>query len=279
MAIARGGARREKAFAFWLACGHGISRLDPSQGLQYNHGIVEKRASKLTVVLPTYNEAENLPRMVDTLLNLGIDGLSMIVVDDNSPDGTGRVADDLVARYPDRLGVIHRPGKLGLGSAYIAGFKRALAEGADFIVEMDADFSHPPGTLFKFLDIIHDYDVVVGSRYAPGGKLDDRWGRWRRFLSWGGNVYARWITGLRVKDTTAGFKCFRATAMAQIPLDRVRSDGYAFQVEMAYICQRKGFRVCEVPIVFLDRTLGKSKMSGRIIREAAWRVWQMKFRY
>lgn len=229
--------------------------------------------------MPTYNEAENLPRMVEALFNLGIPGLSIIVVDDNSPDGTGAIADELAARHAGRVSVIHRPGKMGLGTAYVTGFRRALADGADYVVEMDADFSHPPSTLHTFLELINDYDVVVGSRYVPGGRLDERWSFFRRFLSWGGNVYARAITGLRVRDTTAGFKCFRASALAGIDLGRIRSDGYAFQIEMAYACQRLGYRVCEVPIVFLDRAQGKSKMSGRIIREAAWRVWQIRLRY
>ena len=240
---------------------------------------MEERPPKITVVMPTYNEAANLERMVETLFGLGLPGLDIIIVDDSSPDGTGRIADELSARYPDRVRVIHRPGKMGLGSAYVTGFRRALAEGADFVVEMDADFSHPPATLFTFLELARDADVVVGSRYVSGGKVDDRWSLWRRFLSWGGNVYARAVTGLKVRDATAGFKCFHASALAGIDLERVRSDGYAFQVEMAYACQRKGYRVREVPITFLDRTHGKSKMSGRIIREAAWRVWQMKFRY
>lgn len=240
---------------------------------------MEERAAKITVVLPTYNEAANLKRMVETLFGLELPGLNIIVVDDSSPDGTGRIADELWAEYPDKVRVIHRPGKMGLGTAYVAGFRRALAEGADFVIEMDADFSHPPTTLHTFLELIRDADVVVGSRYVSGGKVDEQWSPWRRFLSWSGNVYARAVTGLRVHDTTAGFKCFRASALAGIDLERVHSDGYAFQVEMAYACQRKGYRVREVPITFLDRTQGKSKMSGRIIREAAWRVWQMKFRY
>ncbi|MHB1133041.1 MAG: polyprenol monophosphomannose synthase [Chloroflexota bacterium] len=236
-------------------------------------------APNLTVVLPTYNEAANLERMVETLFGLGLPGLRIIVVDDNSPDGTGQIADSLAPRYPERLQVMHRAGKLGLGSAYIAGFRQALASGADYVVEMDADFSHPPETLLVFMDLIKDADVVVGSRYVSGGKVDERWSLWRRFLSWGGNVYARAITGLKVRDTTAGFKCFRASALRGLDLQKVRSDGYAFQVEMAYACQRKGYRVREVPISFIDRTHGKSKMSGRIVREAFWRVWQMKFRY
>lgn len=240
---------------------------------------MSEKTRKVTVVLPTYNEAENLPRMVEALFGLGIEGLSILVVDDNSPDGTGRVADELAAQHPDRISVIHRRGKLGLGSAYITGFKQALKDGADVVIEMDADFSHPPATLHTFLDLIRDYDVVVGSRYVKGGKLDPHWSLWRRFLSWGGNVYARLITGLPVRDTTAGFKCFRASALAGLDLDKVRSDGYAFQVEMAYACYRKGYRVKEIPITFLDRTRGKSKMSRQIITEAAWRVWQIKFRY
>ncbi len=240
---------------------------------------MDDKPYKVVVVLPTYNEAENLPLIVKALFDLGIAGLSIIVVDDNSPDGTGRIADELAEHYRGRLQVIHRPGKLGLGSAYVEGFRRALAEGADYVIEMDADFSHPPELLPKFLALGADYDVVVGSRYVPGGRVDERWSLWRRFLSWGGNVYARLITGLRVRDATAGFKCFRAAALAGIDLGRIRSDGYAFQIEMAYVCQRKGYRVCEVPIVFLDRAQGKSKMSGRIIREAAWRVWQIRCRY
>ncbi|MHB1416003.1 MAG: polyprenol monophosphomannose synthase [Chloroflexota bacterium] len=240
---------------------------------------MNEQPTKVMVVLPTYNEAGNLQRMVETLFGLGVEGLSIIVVDDNSPDGTGRIADELAAKHDGRISVIHRAGKLGLGSAYVAGFTKALAVGAEAVVEMDADFSHPPETIHKFLELIKTHDVVVGSRYARGGKVDDRWSAWRHFLSWGGNVYARAITGLRVKDTTAGFKCFRASALTGIDLTRVRSDGYAFQVEMAYACQRRGYRVCEVPITFIDRTHGKSKMSGSIIREAAWRVWQIKFRY
>ena len=240
---------------------------------------MEEHASKITVVLPTYNEADNLANMVSTLFELGLPGVNIVIVDDNSPDGTGKIADELADRHRGLIQVIHRPGKLGLGTAYVAGFHRALDEGADFVIEMDADFSHPPETLFKFMDLIRHADVVVGSRYVRGGKVDEQWSPWRRFLSWGGNVYARAITGLRVHDTTAGFKCFRAATLRGIDLERIRSDGYAFQVEMAYACQRKGYRVREVPITFLDRTQGKSKMSGRIIREAAWRVWQMKFRY
>ena len=228
--------------------------------------------------MPTYNEAENLPQIVPALLSLGIEGLNILVVDDNSPDGTGQVAEELRLKYPGRVEVLHRGRKLGLGTAYVTGFAHALAQGADYIFEMDADFSHPPEMVRTFLQKIVDCDVVVGSRYTLGGALDPKWSLWRRFLSWGGNVYARLVTGLKVRDTTAGFKCFRRQVLESLDLSRIHSDGYAFQVEMAYLCQKKGFRVVEVPITFLDRTHGQSKMSFRIIWEAMWRVWQLKWR-
>lgn len=234
---------------------------------------------KVTVVMPTYNEAENLPRMVDSLFSLGIPGLSILIIDDNSPDGTGNIAEELAKERPQQIQVIHRPGKQGLGTAYVLGFSRAIADGADYIIEMDADFSHPLETLPSFLENIKEYDVVVGSRFCPGGKVDERWGLGRRFLSWGGNAYARWVTGLKVHDTTAGFKCFRREVLESMDLSNVRSEGFAFQVEMAYACQKKGFQVIEVPITFRDRTHGQSKMSLRIILEAAWRVWDIRRRY
>lgn len=234
---------------------------------------------KTMVVLPTYNEAQNLPSMVAELLSLDVDGLQITVVDDNSPDGTGEIAEELAQRYPGLLHVIHRPRKMGLGPAYICGFQHALQSGADYIIEMDADFSHSPSYIPLFLEKIRHCDVVVGSRYVPGGQVDERWGLWRKFLSWGGNFYARLITGLKVFDTTAGFKCFRREALLGLDLDRIRSDGYAFQIEMAYACQRRGYRVCEVPILFEDRVIGRSKMSFKIILEAMWRVWQMRWRW
>ena len=233
------------------------------------------------VVLPTYNERENLPIMVETLHGLGIPGLEVLVVDDNSPDGTGVLAERLRDEYADRfpIHVAHRPQKLGLGPAYIDGFGRALALGADYIVEMDADFQHDPRVLREFRRWIEEYDVVVGSRYIPGGSVEDRWGLVRKLLSRGGSIYARLILGLRTHDPTGGFKCFRASALRRLDLNRIRSSGYTFQIEMSYACQRAGLRVKEVPIRFADRERGSSKMSTRIAIEATWRVWQIKRRY
>lgn len=234
-------------------------------------------APRVTIVLPTYNEAANLEPMVRTLLALQGPAVSVLVVDDGSPDGTGAIADRLREEHPDRVDVLHRQGKLGLGSAYLAGFARALDAGADYVFEMDADFSHPPADVARLFAAAQDADVAVGSRYAPGGSVDPSWSRWRKFLSSWGNSYSRLVTGLRVHDTTAGFKCFRAAALRRLDLASIRSDGYAFQIEMAYACQRAGLRVVEVPILFVDRHDGASKMSGRIIAEALVRVWQMRF--
>ncbi len=234
---------------------------------------------KVTVVMPTYNEADNLPAMVAELLALDIDGLEIIIVDDNSPDGTGHVADRLARCYPEQVHVIHRPGKLGLGSAYRQGFSLALRNGAGYIIEMDADFSHSPTYIPEMLQKAREYDVIVGSRYVPGGAVDDRWGLWRRFLSWFGNAYARTAIGLRVRDTTAGFKVFRREVLESIDLNRIRSEGYAFQIEMAYACQQAGYRVCEIPIYFEDRVIGRSKMDLCSVLEAIWRAWQIRLRY
>lgn len=235
----------------------------------------------LTVVLPTYNEVQNLPVMIEALLGLEIDGcdLDVLVVDDNSPDGTGQLADRLAAASGGRVHVLHRPGKLGLGRAYVDGFRRALEHGADLVLEMDADFSHNPKYLPAMVTAIADADVVVGSRYVPGGMVDPTWPRWRKFISWWGSAYARRILGLRVRDATAGFKLFRRHVLERLPLSETRSNGYAFQIEVAYLCERAGFRVVEIPIVFDDRTIGVSKMSPAIAIEASWRVWQIKRRY
>jgi dolichol-phosphate mannosyltransferase len=235
---------------------------------------------KTTVVIPTYNEAENLPNIVGELLSLGIDSLHILIVDDNSPDGTGELADELAGRYPHCLHVIHREKPMGLGTAYIAGFRYALAHGADYIIQMDADFSHSPSYIPQFLQKIVDYDVVVGSRYVEGGKLDERWGFGRYLLSWWANsIYTRLILGIRVSDATAGFKCWRREALEGIDLSRIHSSGYVFQVEMAYVCEKLGYQVLEIPIYFEDRRIGKSKMSMPVKLEAALRVWEVKWRH
>jgi dolichol-phosphate mannosyltransferase len=235
---------------------------------------------EVMVVIPTYNEADNLPTLTGELLALGLPGLEILVVDDNSPDGTGQVADELANRYPNRVHVLHRSGRLGLGSAYIAGFGRALELGAAFIVQMDADFSHSPRYIPEFVAAMEDYDVVVGSRYVSGGQLDERWGWWRYLLSWWANsVYVRLILGLKVRDATAGFKCWRRATLEGIGLDRVRSNGYVFQVEMAYLTEKLGYRVLELPIYFEDRRIGRSKMTMRVKVEAALRPWQIRWRH
>ena len=234
---------------------------------------------QLTIVLPTYNEAENLPKIVSALFNLPLPDLKLLVVDDNSPDGTGSIADDLAHQYPERISVMHRTGKLGLGTAYIQGFQQALSEGADVVGQMDADFSHPPEKLVEMLDALEKCDAVIGSRYVPGGKLDDGWPLWRKGLSSFGNVYARTILRLPVRDTTAGFRIWRQNTLKSMPLERIRSNGYSFQVEMTYVASRLGFQFREVPIYFADRRWGDSKMSFRIQFEAAIRVWQLLWEY
>jgi len=231
---------------------------------------------QVLVIIPTYNEAENLPRLVEELFLLDVDKLEVLIIDDNSPDGTGQVADRLAERYPGRVEVLHREAKLGLGRAYVDGFARALEKGVEVIVHMDADFSHPPQIIPKLLEKIGDYDVVVGSRYVPGGRIDPGLAAWRRFLSKAGNRYVRLITGLRVRDATSGFRCFRREVIEGIELWKIRSTNYIFLVEMAYVCQRKGYRIAEVPISFAARTRGQSKISWRIIWEALWRPWQMR---
>ncbi len=236
--------------------------------------------TNVAIVIPTYNEAENLPKMTSALFELPLPNLHLIIVDDDSPDGTGALADQLVAKYPDCVEVIHREGKRGLGTAYITGFKRAIANGADRIVQMDADFSHSPHYIPKMVANCDDYDVVVGSRYVSGGKLDERWSWWRYALSWWANsIYTRLILGLRAKDTTAGFKCWRRETLLGIGLDRIHSNGYIFQVEMACLTEKLGYRVLEIPIYFKDRHIGKSKMTVPVKLEAALRTWQIAWRY
>ena len=231
------------------------------------------------IVVPTYNEKENLPLLVDRLLALPLPDLSILVIDDNSPDGTGVVADELAVRYPGSVSVLHRSGKLGLGTAYITGFQHMLANRIDLIGQMDADFSHEPEKIVEFVSAIADHDLVLGSRYIPGGSLDHNWPTWRKGLSNFGNIYARTILGVPVKDVTGGFRLWRREVLAAIPWDRVRSNGYVFQIEMAYVAHKLGFKIKEVPIYFADRKLGQSKMNFSIQVEAALRVWGLLARY
>jgi dolichol-phosphate mannosyltransferase len=222
------------------------------------------------LVLPTYNEADNLePLVAAALANLPPDA-RVLVVDDNSPDGTGKIADRLAAA-DERVEVLHRPLKEGLGPAYLAGFRRALDAGAAFVLEMDSDFSHDPADLPRLLAAAADADLAIGSRYVGGGEVEN-WTPLRKAISRGGSVYARTVLGLSVQDLTGGFKCFRRQVLETIPLESVSSRGYAFQVEMTYLAVKAGFRVVEVPICFRERRAGASKMSGRIVAEAAWKV-------
>lgn len=235
--------------------------------------------TEITIVIPTYDEAENLPALTASLWDLPVEGLAIQVVDDNSPDGTGELADELAANNPGRMHVMHRQGKLGLGTAYISGFSAALDRGAKVIGQMDADFSHSPSYLPGFLKDLEEGDAVLGSRYVEGGSIDERWGVGRKLLSAFGNLYARTILGLQVRDATGGFRLWRRETLLGMPLSRVRSNGYVFQVEMAYLAERLGYRFVERPIYFEDRRIGQSKMSFAIQAEAAVRVWQLLFKY
>ncbi len=227
------------------------------------------------LVLPTYNEAENIEPFVATVLPKLPEDARILVVDDSSPDGTGRIADRL-AEAEERVEVLHRTEKEGLGPAYIAGFRKALGEGAGLILEMDADFSHDPAYLPRLLEAAKRADLVIGSRYVEGGGVSN-WGAVRRGISRGGSAYARLVLGVEIKDLTGGFKCFRREVLEAIDLDSVDARGYAFQVEVTYRALRAGFRVVEVPIVFRDRHAGSSKMDGSIVREAIWRVPRLRF--
>jgi dolichol-phosphate mannosyltransferase len=226
------------------------------------------------VIVPTYNESENIVSLLDQILAQP-HGLEVLVVDDGSPDGTGDLVAARAANNP-RIHLLRRPGKMGLGSAYRDGFRYALERGAQFIFEMDADFSHDPDSIGELIAASHDVDIVLGSRYLDGKVTVVNWPLDRLFLSYFANLYTRWITGLPVNDATGGFKCFRRRALEAIRLDRVRSDGYAFQIEMSFKCWKKGFRIREVPIVFVDRRHGVSKMNRRIIWEAAGMVWRLR---
>ena len=228
-----------------------------------------------TVVIPTYNERENISALIPRVLELP--RFRVLVVDDNSPDGTAAVV-GVITREQPRVGLLSRPGKQGLGTAYIAGFRRALAEGAEFIFEMDADFSHDPSYLPALLAAAQTrYDLVLGSRYVPGGGTVN-WGLLRQLISRGGNIYARAILGLPVMDATGGFRCYRRRVLEAIDLEAIHSNGYSFQIELVYRTLRAGFQIGEVPIIFPDRRVGQSKMSRRIVLEALLTVWRLRFR-
>lgn len=228
---------------------------------------------KAFVVIPTYNEKDNVRTLTSAVL-VQDPAIHILFVDDNSPDGTGALIDDLVSEN-ERVHVLHRSGKLGLGSAYREGFKAALAMGADYVFEMDADFSHDPAMLPFFLSAIKESDLVIGSRYLNGVSVVN-WPIRRLILSYFASVYTRWVTGLQLHDCTSGFKCFRRSTIEAIDLARVKSDGYSFQIEMNYRCMEKGFRITEIPIIFIDRHAGSSKMSGSIVREAVMMVWKLR---
>jgi dolichol-phosphate mannosyltransferase len=228
---------------------------------------------KAVVCLPTYNERENLEQIVSALADKDV---SVLVIDDNSPDGTGELADRLAAEH-GFVRVLHRERKEGLGPAYLAGFRRALDDGAELVLEMDADFSHDPADVPRLIRSAGDADVVLGSRYVKGGSIAD-WGRLRRFVSAGGSLYARLVLGVPVHDLTGGFKCIRREVLEALDLDAINSRGYAFQIETTYRALRAGFRVVEVPIAFADRERGGSKMSRRIVLEAIWKVPALRLR-
>jgi dolichol-phosphate mannosyltransferase len=241
---------------------------------------MESFMSKVVIVVPTYNEAENITNLVNQLLSLPVEGIEVLVVDDNSPDGTGKIADDLAVQYNERVNVMHRAGKMGLGTAYVQGFKWALEHGADVIMQMDADFSHDPKYIPAMLDAIEEVDAVIGSRYTKGGKLDERWGIERRLLSWWANsVWVRGILRTPVADNTGGFRVWQRNTLIGMNLNRIRSNGYIFQVEITYIALRLGYTFREVPIYFADRKYGKSKMGLKIQIEAALRVFQVWVRH
>ncbi len=238
-------------------------------------------APKTIVVVPTYNEAENLPLLAEALFNLAVDNLHLLVVDDNSPDGTGKMAEDLSPRYDNRIDVLHRTEKAGLGPAYIAGFAEALQRGADYIIQMDADFSHQPHYIPEMLALAPTHDFVIGSRYVPGGSVDESWSFLRKLLSWWANrLYVPTILQIPIRDATGGYRLWkRATLVGMDTTRRVRSSGYVFQVEMAYIACKLGYKHAEVAIHFPDRQRGTSKMDSKIALEASLRVWQIMARH
>ncbi len=233
---------------------------------------------RITVVTPTYNEAENLPKLVSALFSLPLD-LSILIVDDNSPDGTGKIADELAQTYIGRVEVLHRPGKMGLRSAYLNGFQKILDGDAQVLVQMDADFSHDPAVLVDMAKLLESCDVVLGSRYVKGGSVDEQWPFWRKGLSAFGNFYARVILRLPLYDVTTGYRMWRRETIQRMPMERIRSTGYVFLVEMMYLAHCLKFKIGESHIYFADRRWGKSKMSLKIQMEAAIRIWQVLWNY
>ena len=234
---------------------------------------------KKTIVIPTYNEKENLPKLLAQIFALSVDDLNVLIVDDNSPDGTGELADSLKETYAPHLDVYHRPAKTGLGRAYIDGFDRAIADGAKIVGQMDADFSHPIAKIPAMIEAAEQGYVSVGSRYIKGGSLDEKWPLWRRMLSRFGNFYARTILGLKFNDVTGGFRFWPSETLSSMPLSENRSGGYVFQVEMAYMAYKLGYAFKEIPIYFAERVAGISKMSFKIQLEAAIQVWLLPGRY
>ncbi len=231
---------------------------------------------RILIIIPTYNEKENIKPIVRQVLEVD-SGIEVLVVDDNSPDGTGEIVDQMIESEP-RIHVLHRSGKQGLGTAYVAGFKKAIEMGVDRVIQMDADFSHNPTYLADMLQASDNYDVVIGSRYMNGKISVVNWPLSRLMLSYFANIYARWVTGLPVFDVTGGYKVIRTDVLRKIDLDKISSNGYAFQIEMNYIFNKKGFSIKEIPIIFADREGGVSKMSRRIMLEAVFKIWLYRFR-
>lgn len=249
--------------------------VDPEAPLPAPEGEALPPAERAIVIVPTYNERENIARLIETVLAEDM-RLQVLVVDDGSPDGTGDIVES-IANSTQRVHLLRRPKKLGLGTAYVAGFRWGLERGYDYLFEMDADFSHDPSHLREFLRAIQDADLVLGSRYRDGRVSVVNWPISRLILSYFANVYARFVTGLPVWDGTGGFKCFRRQVLESIDLNQVRSNGYAFQIEMSFRAWKRDYRIVEIPIVFVDRTEGTSKMSKAIVREAVWMVWRLRW--
>ncbi len=228
---------------------------------------------KTLIIIPTYNEAKNIKRLIEEIFKLDLD-INILIIDDNSPDGTGNIVEE-VAKRDHKVNLIKREGKMGLGTAYVTGFKYAIDNKYDYIFEMDADFSHDPKEIPNFLEKIKECDLVIGSRYIKGVNVIN-WPLRRLILSYGANIYTRFITGLPIKDSTSGYKCFKRKVLENIDLNSIHSGGYSFQIEMNYKTWKKDFKIAEIPIIFVDRTEGKSKMSKKIVREAIWMVWKLR---